>query len=500
VWRESEHYFFKLGDFEKVLREWLEGGGAGQPEVRAKLAEWFKTGLQDWDISRDAPYFGFEIPGAPGKYFYVWFDAPIGYLGSFKALCDKRGLDYDEYLRAGSETELYHFIGKDISYFHNLFWPAVLHGSGCRKPTAVFVHGFLTINGGKMSKSRGTFVTASRYLELLPPEPLRFYFATKLSAAVDDIDFSLDDFVARVNSDIVGKLVNIASRCAGFIQRGGGRLTAQLPEPQLYEEFAALRGTIADLYAARDYSAALRGIMGLADRANQYVDAKKPWALAKDPSKAAEVMAVCTQGINLFRVLMSYLAPVMPQMAQKAGKFLNISFAEWEPVATPLLDHPLEVYEPLATRLDPKIVAQLIATPAAAAPQPAALPPKKKSNEVNTPAAAATSGKVAIGDFAKLDLRVANVLDAKFVDGSDKLLQLTLDLGSEQRNVFSGIRSAYDPAKLIGRQVVMIANLEPRKMRFGVSEGMVLCASGDDGPEVFLLSPDSGAKPGMKVT
>jgi methionyl-tRNA synthetase len=503
VWRESEHYFFKLGDFAQILREWLQSGGASQPEVRAKLAEWFKTGLQDWDISRDAPYFGFEIPGAPGKYFYVWFDAPIGYLGSFKALCDLRGLDYHEYLAADSTTELYHFIGKDISYFHNLFWPAVLHGAGCRKPSSVFVHGFLTINGAKMSKTRGTFITARRYLELLPPEPLRFYFATKLSAAVDDIDYSLDDFVARVNSDIVGKLVNIASRCAGFIQRGGGRLAAELPEPQLYEEFAALRGTIADLYAARDYSAALRGVMGLADRANQYVDANKPWALAKDPAKAAEVMAVCTQGINLFRVLMSYLAPVMPQMTQNAGRFLNISFAEWEPVATPLLDHPIGVYEPLATRLDPKVVAQLIATPATDEQKNAAQPAKKKSTAVNTPAAPVTApsaGKVAIGDFAKLDLRVANVLDAKLVEGSDKLLQLTLDLGNEQRNVFSGIRSAYDPAKLIGRQVVMIANLEPRKMRFGVSEGMVLCASGDDGPEVFLLSPDNGALAGMKVT
>ena len=503
VWRE--HYFFKLGDFEAVLREWLEGGGASQPEVRAKLAEWFTTGLQDWDISRDAPYFGFEIPGAPGKYFYVWFDAPIGYLGSFKALCDKRGLDYDEYIKADSKTELYHFIGKDISYFHNLFWPAVLHGSGCRKPTSVFVHGFLTINGGKMSKSRGTFITASSYLALLPPEPLRFYFAVKLSAAVDDIDFSLEDFVARVNSDIVGKLVNIASRCAGFVQRGGGRLAAELPEPRLYEEFAALRGTIADLYAARDYSAALRGIMGLADRANQYVDANKPWSLAKDPARAALVQAVCTQGINLFRVLMSYLAPVMPQMAEKAGKFLNISFATWESVATPLLDHPIDTYEPLATRLDPKIVAQLI-VPATPAPEKKteASPAKKKTSAADTAAApaaaAAPAGKVAIADFAKLDLRVATVLAANFVEGSDKLLQLTLDLGSEKRNVFSGIRSAYDPAKLVGRQVVMIANLEPRKMRFGVSEGMVLCASGDGGPEVFLLSPDAGALAGMKVT
>ena len=504
MWRESEHYFFKLGDFEKVLRDWLEGGGARQAEVRAKLAEWFKAGLQDWDISRDAPYFGFEIPDAPGKYFYVWFDAPIGYLGSFKALCDKRGLNYDEYLKADSTTELYHFIGKDISYFHNLFWPAVLHGAGCRKPTAVFVHGFLTVNGAKMSKARGTFITASRYLSLLPPEPLRFYFATKLNAAVEDIDLSLDDFVARVNSDIVGKLVNIASRCAGFIQRGGGRLAAKLPDPQLYEEFAALRGTIADLYDGRDYSAALRGIMGLADRANQYVDTMKPWALAKDPAKAAEVLAVCTQGINLFRVLMSYLAPVLPQMAEKAGKFLRISFADWNSVATPLFDHPIEAYEPLALRLDPKVVAQLVDTGArrgAARGQTArSRSARKQESKVNDIPAPAASGLVNIGDFSKLDLRVAKVLEAKFVDGSDKLLQLTLDLGTEQRNVFSGIRSAYDPAKLVGRQVVMIANLEPRKMRFGVSQGMVLCASADDGPEVFLLSPDSGALPGMKVT
>jgi methionyl-tRNA synthetase len=505
VYRESEHYFFKLGDFTDVLRQWLEGGGARQAEVRAKLAEWFEAGLQDWDISRDAPYFGFEIPGAPRKYFYVWFDAPIGYLGAFKALCDQRGLNYDEYLGADSKAEMYHFIGKDISYFHNLFWPAVLHGSGCRKPTAVFVHGFLTINGAKMSKTRGTFITASKYLSLLPPEPLRFYYASKLNSAVEDIDLSLEDFVARVNSDIVGKLVNIASRCAGFVARGGGKLAAQLPDPKLYEEFAALRGTIADLYDARDYSGAMRGIMGLCDRANQYVDTNKPWALAKDPAKAAEVLAVCTQGINLFRVLMSYLAPVLPQMSEKAGKFLNISFADWNSVDTPLFDHPINAYEPLATRLDPKVVAQLVATAAteqAVAPKAEKKATEKKGKEVNAPAPAPASapGNVTINDFAKLDLRVATVLNAAFVEGSDKLLQLTLDLGTEQRNVFSGIRSAYDPAKLIGRQVVMIANLEPRKMRFGVSQGMVLCASGDDGPEVFLLSPDAGAQPGMKVT
>jgi methionyl-tRNA synthetase len=499
VWRESGHYFFKLGDFAGVLRQWLEGGGARQAEVRAKLAEWFEAGLQDWDISRDAPYFGFEIPGAPGKYFYVWFDAPIGYLGSFKALCAIRGLDYDEYLRADSKTELYHFIGKDISYFHNLFWPAVLHGSGCRKPTAVFVHGFLTVNGVKMSKARGTFITARKYLSLLPPEPLRFYFASKLNAAVEDIDFSLDDFVARVNSDIVGKLVNIASRCAGFVQRAGGALADKLPEPALYEEFAAARARIATAYDEREYSAALREIMLLADKANQYVDARKPWALAKDPANAAQVLAVCTQGINLFRVLMSYLAPVLPQMADKAGRFLRAPFADWNAVARPLLGTAIEPYEPLATRLDPKVVAQLVA-PAAPEAAKAASKPARKVATVTDNASSATPGLVNIGDFARLDLRIANVLEAKLVDGSDKLLQLTLDLGTGKRNVFSGIRSAYDPAQLVGRQVVMIANLEPRKMRFGVSEGMVLCASADSGPEVFLLSPDSGAQAGMKVT
>jgi len=501
VWRESEHYFFKLGDFAEVLRQWLESGGARQSEVRAKLAEWFEAGLKDWDISRDAPYFGFEIPGAPGKYFYVWFDAPIGYLGSFKALCEKRGLDYDEYLKPDSSTELYHFIGKDISYFHNLFWPAVLHGSGLRKPTAVFVHGFLTVNGVKMSKTRGTFITAGKYLSLLPAEALRFYFASKLNAAVEDIDLSLDDFVARVNSDIVGKLVNIASRCAGFVQRGGGRLAAKLPEPSLYEEFTAARAKIAAAYEAREYSTAIREIMALADRANQYVDAQKPWALAKDPARSAEVLAVCTQGINLFRVLMSYLAPVLPQMAEKAGKFLRTSFADWNAVVQPLLAGPIEDYQPLALRLDPKIVAQLVA-PATPAPARTDTPPVKKAEKKMTEVTlnSTPAGLVSIDDFARLDLRVATVLDARFVDGSDKLLQLTLDLGTEKRNVFSGIRSAYDPAKLIGRQVVMIANLAPRKMRFGVSEGMVLCASPDAGPEVFLLSPDSGAAAGMKVT
>ncbi|MGB8326300.1 MAG: methionine--tRNA ligase, partial [Steroidobacteraceae bacterium] len=344
VWRDSEHLFFRLGAFEAVLRAWLQHGSL-QPAVRAKLDEWFRTGLQDWDISRDAPYFGFEIPDASGKYFYVWFDAPIGYLGSFRALCDRRGLDFDEYLRADSRTELYHFIGKDISYFHTLFWPAVLHGAGLRKPTAVFVHGFLTVDGQKMSKTRGSFITARRYLERLPPEPLRYYFAAKLSDGVDDIDLSLGDFTARVNSDIVGKLVNIASRCAGFVARAGGTLAAQLPEPALYRDLAQARERIGALYESRDYAGAIREIMLLTDRANQYLDTRKPWALAKDPTRAAETLAVATQGINCFRVLMSYLAPVLPKMAEAAGRFLGVTFGAWDDVERPLLGAQLAAYE-----------------------------------------------------------------------------------------------------------------------------------------------------------
>jgi methionyl-tRNA synthetase len=531
VWRDSEHIFFALGRFEPMLREWL-ASGALQPAVQAKLAEWFEAGLQDWDISRDAPYFGFEVPDAPGKYFYVWFDAPIGYLGSFKALAQERGLDVDAYLGPDSTAEMYHFIGKDISYFHTLFWPAVLHGAGFRRPTAVFVHGFLTVNGAKMSKSRGSFITARRYLERLPPEPLRYYFAAKLGPGIDDIDLSLEDFTARVNSDIVGKLVNIASRCAGFIERGGGRLAAQLPDPALYAEFSGAAERVGAAFEARDYAAAIREVMLLADRANQYVDQHKPWALAKDPSRADEVRAVATQGINMFRALITFLAPVLPAMSAAAGRFLGAPVARWEDVQTPLLGTALGRYEPLATRLDPKVVATLVeapagqasaaaagggaATPAAAGPAraaaavaPAARPAAASAARAPANAAPATASagagadaeRIRIDDFAKLDLRVARVLAAAAVEGSDKLLQLTLDLGSERRNVFSGIRSAYRPEDLVGRHVVMIANLEPRKMRFGVSEGMVLCASAkDDAGGIFLLSADAGVQPGMKVS
>ena len=481
VWRESEHLFFRLGAFEKMLREWL-GAGEQQPSVRAKLDEWFAAGLQDWDISRDAPYFGFEVPDAPGKYFYVWFDAPIGYIASFEALRARRGLDFDSYWKSETQTELYHFIGKDISYFHNLFWPAVLHGAGFRRPTGVNVHGFLTINGQKMSKSRGTFLTARRYLEQLPPEPLRYYFAAKLSSGIEDIDMNLDDFLARTNSDLVGKFVNIASRCAGFIERGGGRLAAQLPDPQLYAEFVAAGEHIATRFEQREYATAIREIMALADRANRYVDLHKPWALAKDPAQADTVRAIATQGINLFRALMIYLAPVLPRMSEAAGQFLGMPIKGWSDAATPLLDAPLGTYQPLATRLDPALVHSLVELPPATVPAPATSAPR-----------------IGIEDFSRVEMRVARVSAAALVEGSDKLLQLTLDLGSEPRHVFSGIRASYRPEQLIGRLVVVVANLEPRKMRFGVSSGMVLCASGEGGG-VFLLSADSGAQPGMKVT
>lgn len=480
VLRDSEHLFFKLGDYEADLREWLAGKGL-QPAVRAKLDEWFESGLKDWDISRDAPYFGFEIPDAPGKFFYVWFDAPVGYIGSFAALAAMRGLDFDTYWKAGATSELHHFIGKDISYFHTLFWPAMLQGAGFRRPTGVHVHGFLTVDGQKMSKSRGTHITARHYLDLLPPDHLRYYFAAKLSNGLDDIDFNLDDFTARVNSDIVGKLVNIASRCAPFIERGGGRLAGRLPDPELYARFSDAADSIAAQYESRDYAGAMREIMALADRANQYVDQQKPWVLAKDPVRKDEARDVATQGINLFRVLMSYLAPVLPGIAAQAAEWLGPeALAHWDGIRQPLLGSAIGRYPQLASRLDPAVVAQLVAT------------------------APITTGKpvISIDDFAKLDLRAARVLEATRVAGSDKLLQLKLDLGTEQRNVFSGISANYTPESLVGRYVVMIANLAPRKMRFGVSEGMVLCASdGDDpGGGVFLLSADAGVTPGMKIS
>jgi methionyl-tRNA synthetase len=482
VARESEHIFFKLGDFEAMLRKWTRGG-ALQPEVANKLDEWFEAGLRDWDVSRDAPYFGFEIPDAPGKYFYVWLDAPVGYMASFENLCARRGLSFDEYWGRDSRAELHHFIGKDILYFHSLFWPATLEGSGFRKPTAVHAHGFLTVNGEKMSKRRGTFLTAARYLSALPPEYFRYFLAAKLGPGLADIDLNLDEFATRINAELVGKLVNIASRCASFIHRGhGGRLAATLPDPGLYREFVDAGIGIGEAYESLEYAAAVREIMELADRANLYIDRKKPWLAAKEAARAPEVQAVCTQGLNLFRVLMTYLKPVLPATAQRAEEFLRSPVDRWSDVAKPLVDATIGEYQPLATRLDSAAVAKILETPmtdtaeAGASSRPAEITPE---------------------EFARIDLRVARVEEAAVVDGADRLLKLTVDLGGERRTIFAGIRGAYDPAQLTGRQVVVVANLKPKKLRFGVSEGMALAASGDDG--LFLIAPDAGAVAGMKV-
>ncbi len=493
VERDSEHYFFRLSAFEDRLKSWIKSG-AVQQSVAHKLDEWFSQGLKDWDISRDAPYFGFEIPGAPGKYFYVWFDAPIGYLASFAQLCARTALRFEDFFAADSSAELHHFIGKDILYFHALFWPAVLEGAGMRRPTGVHAHGFLTINGQKMSKSRGTFITTRRYLESFPPEYLRYYYAAKLGPGIDDLDLNLEEFATRLNSDIVGKLVNIASRCAGFIGKtAGGRLADALPEPELFAAFAAAAGTIAAAYEDRDYAAAVREIMALADRANQYIDQRKPWLLAKQAERASEVQGVCTQGLNLFRTLMIYLKPVLPAMAAKAEHFFQEPDWTWEHAAAPCLGAPIRPYEPLALRLDPAAVARLVEPAAAAAAAPA---------NSATPAAAAApaaDAPVSIDEFMRIDLRIAKILAAEFVEGADKLLKLRVDVGDlGERDVFAGIRAAYTPADLVGRLTVVVANLAARKMRFGVSQGMVL-AAGPGGRDVFLLSPDAGAAPGMRV-
>ena len=491
--RESEHFFFRLGDFEEELRSWVPGHV--DESMVNKLDEWFQAGLKDWDISRDAPYFGFEIPDEPGKYFYVWFDAPIGYMASFLNLSRTSNLDlkFDDFWVNGDErTELYHFIGKDIVYFHTLFWPSVLSGAGYRKPSGVFVHGFLTVDGQKMSKSRGTFVMASTYSKHLDPDYLRYYYAAKLSSAVDDIDLNLEDFVARVNSDLVGKLVNIASRCAGFIHRlNEGRLADALPNDALFREFATAGEEIATDYESRDYSKALRRIMALADRANQFIDEEKPWIQAKDPTRTEDVVGVCTMGINLFRTLMVYLKPVVPGLAERTEAFLSVNPLVWSDASAPLLGHSLEPFKSLLERVDPKEVQAMVEDTRNSSA--ATDSPEKAANQESEPE------EIDIELFSKVNLRIARVVEASLVEGADKLLKLHLDLGTEERDVFAGIRSAYDPEKLNGRLVVVVANLKPRKMRFGVSQGMVL-ASGPGGEDIYLLSPDSGAKPGMKVT
>jgi methionyl-tRNA synthetase len=486
VEKESEHYFFKLGDFEDMLRKWTTAGHL-QSEVTNKLNEWFKAGLQEWDISRDKPYFGFEIPDAGEKYFYVWLDAPIGYLASFKNLCERNGLDFDEYCSKDSQTEMYHFIGKDIIYFHALFWPAMLHGSQLRTPTAVFAHGFLTVNGQKMSKSRGTFITGRTYLDHLDPQYLRYYFAAKLGSGVDDIDLNFDDFTFRVNSDLVGKVVNIASRCAGFIsKRFNGKLSNTVHLPTLLSEFTTANSSISAAYDQREYSRAMREIMLLADKANQYIDEQKPWVIAKEQGADDLLKSVCTMGLNCFRHLMIYLKPVLPVMAQQAEQFLNIEPLLWNNSETPLLNHTINEYKPLMTRVEKERIDRMIE---------ASKEDLKSSTRTPLPEG---EGFITIEDFAKIDLRVARIIKASHVEGADKLLQLTLDIGGETRNVFAGIKSAYAPEQLEGRLTVMVANLAPRKMKFGISEGMVLAASGDN-PGIYILSPDAGAEPGMKI-
>ena len=513
--KESEHYFFKLADFEDMLRDWLrpdqaESVGAPrmhtlhqlqhvhtdhvQADVVSKLEEWFEGGLQDWDISRDAPYFGFEIPGAKDKYFYVWLDAPMGYMASFQQLCKKNGMDFDAWWKPDSDTELYHFIGKDILYFHALFWPAVLTGAGYRGPTSIFTHGFLTVDGNKMSKSRGTFINARTYLDHIDPEYLRYYFAAKLGNTVEDIDLNLEDFLLRVNSDLVGKVVNIASRCAGFIsKRFDGKLADKLPEPHLYQQFVDAGESIAAHFENREYSRAVREIMALADIANQYINDKEPWVVAKQDGKDSELQAICTQGLNLFYVLMGYLKPIIPATAEKAEAFLGIDPLTWQSTQTPLTGQNINPFNHMLTRVEQTQIDSMLAQ------AKEELVPLSDTKTVSGPLADdPIRDTIEFDDFAKLDLRVALIAKAEHVEGADKLLQLTLDLGGETRNVFAGIKSAYQPEDLEGRLTVMVANLAPRKMRFGVSEGMVL-AAGPGGKELWILSPDSGAKPGMRI-
>lgn len=493
VMKDSEHFFFDLPQFETWLAGWVRGSGAIQEEMANKMQEWFESGLQQWDITRDAPYFGFEIPGAPGKYFYVWLDAPIGYMASFKNLCNKRGdIDFDSYWKKDSTAELYHFIGKDIAYFHCLFWPAMLEGAGFRQPTKVNVHGYVTVNGAKMSKSKGTFIKASTYLKHLDPECLRYYYAAKLNSRIDDLDLNLEDFVSRVNADVVNKLVNLASRNAGFItKRFDGKLADSCSEPELYAEFANASASIADAYEAREFSRAIREIMALADKANRYVDDKAPWVIAKQEGADAQLQDVCSVGINLFRVLMAYLKPVMPLLAERTEAFLGETLS-WEGVAKPLTNHQLAPFKALFSRIEPaKIEAMIEASKEDLAKEQA---PKVAGPLADDP----ISPTISYEDFAKLDLRVALIKKAEAVPEADKLLKLQLDLGGETRQVFAGIKSAYNPEDLEGKLTVMVANLAPRKMRFGMSEGMVL-AAGPGGKDLWILEPQEGAQPGMRV-
>ena len=489
--KESVHYFFKLPEFTDFLKQWVNSG-AVQKEVANKLGEWLDSGLQEWDISRDAPYFGFEIPDAPGKFFYVWLDAPIGYMASFKNLCEREAIDFDHFWEKDSSTELYHFIGKDIVNFHALFWPAMLKSANYRTPTKVCVHGFVTVNGKKMSKSRGTFINARCYLDHLNPEYLRYYYASKLSGSVEDIDLNLEDFIQKVNSDLVGKVVNIASRCAKFLTNGNnGILSSTIENQALWNQVSGAKDSIANHYENRDFSKAIREIMALADLANEYIAAKEPWKLNKDPDQQQKVQDICSLGINMFRVILTYLKPVLPSMAEAGETFLNDSLT-WESVNQPLVKHQINPFTPLMQRIEKERVDAMVE--ASKQDLPKAIEPIISGPLADEPLA----DEISFDDFIKVDLRVALIVKAEHVEGADKLLQLTLDIGGETRQVFSGIKSSYDPQSLEGRLTVMVANLAPRKMRFGMSEGMVLAAADKKG--IYLLEPDSGAQPGQRVT
>ncbi|MGF1804667.1 methionine--tRNA ligase, partial [Aliivibrio sifiae] len=502
VMKDSEHFFFDLPQFESMLKEWTRSGSL-QTETANKMQEWFESGLQQWDISRDAPYFGFEIPGETNKFFYVWLDAPIGYMGSFKNLCNKRDdLNFDEYWKKDSTTELYHFIGKDIVYFHSLFWPAMLEGSGFRKPNNVFVHGYVTVNGAKMSKSKGTFIKAGTYLNHLDPECLRYYYAAKLNSRIDDLDLNLEDFTQRVNSDVVNKIVNLASRNAGFItKRFDGKLSDNFVAPELYNEFVAAESRIAELYETREFSRAIREITALADKANQYIDEKAPWVLAKEEGKEQELQEVASVGINLFRVLMAYLKPVMPELAARTEAFLNETLT-WEAITQPLTSHEITKFKALFARIDPKKVEAMVeASKEDAAIEMAA---KEKAEAEKEKASQTELDKEPIADeiefdaFEAVDMRIARIISCEEVPKANKLLKFQLDIGGETRQVFSGIKSAYKPEELEGKLTVMVANLKPRKMKFGMSEGMIL-AAGPGGKDLWILEPHEGAQPGMRV-
>ena len=489
IGRESVHYFFKLPEFSEFLSEWINSGTV-QREVSNKLSEWLDSGLQEWDISRDAPYFGFEIPNAPGKYFYVWLDAPIGYMASFKNLCEAKNLDFDCFWNKGSTAELYHFIGKDIVNFHALFWPAMLKSADFRTPTKVCVHGFVTVNGTKMSKSRGTFINARTYLDHLNPEYLRYYYASKLTNTVEDIDLNLEDFIQKVNSDLVGKVVNIASRCSKFITNESGVLSSRIENEALWDQVTGVADSIANYYENREFGKAIREIMAQADSVNEYIAEQEPWKRNKDQDQKQQVQDICSLGINLFRIILIYLKPIVPAMAEAGEFFLNDKLS-WESIKQPLLSHKINQFKPLMQRVDKDKVEAMVS-----ASKEETNPEKKASSgplSVNP-----IANEISFDDFMKVDLRVARIINAEIVEGADKLLKLTLDLGGEKRQVFSGIKASYDPEKLKGQLTVTVANLAPRKMRFGISEGMVLAAADEEG--IYLLEPGSGAKPGQRIT